>query len=205
MAKSCCKNSLTNCWPNLTPNPGVIHNVNCEHPEAMKNTLIILFTSFSLTVFAMNPVKAHEGVPVDGIVTEEGKKCKDATVQLFRGNEEVQQVISKNGKFNFLLDFNYYYTIVVSKKGMVSKMISVDTRVESTRIRVPVYECGIYLISESLLLGMSNSILDFPMAIVAYNRSQREFAHNEDYTLHMREAYQALLEKSFANNEANNR
>lgn len=171
----------------------------------MKNTLIILFAAFSLTVLAKNPAKAPEGVPVEGVVTEEGKKCKDATVKLFKGNQEVHQVMSENGKFNFVLDFNHYYTIVVSKKGMVSKIISVDTRVKSTRIRVPVYECDIDLISESLFLGMNTSILDFPMAIVSYSRSKGEFAHNEDYTSHMREAYQALLNESFANNEANNR
>ena len=171
----------------------------------MKNLLITLFAAFSFTVSAKNFVDAPLGVPVEGIVIEEGRKCKDAKIQLYLGNEEVQQVTSENGKFNFVLDFNNYYTIVVSKKGMVSKLISVDTHVKSTKIRVPVYECGIDLISKSRFLGMNTSILEFPMGIVSYNRGKGEFAHNKDYTSHMREAYQALLKESFAKNEANNR
>lgn len=167
--------------------------------------LSLLLIAFSIDVKASNS-SSIKGVPILGIVTEEGKKCKDAHVEVFDGNVVVQEFQTPaNGKFKLTLEFNHYYTLKISKDGMVPKILSVDTRVKSTRISVPVYECDIDLIPSSLFIGMNTSILDFPMAIVRYNRRKGEFIHDEDYTAHMRSAYEELLQESFAKNEANHR
>ncbi|NQX91089.1 MAG: hypothetical protein HRT74_02940 [Flavobacteriales bacterium] len=145
-------------------------------------------------------------VPIAGIVTEEGKKCKDAKVQIYEGNTEVDVLYTpNNGKFMVELAFNKYYTIRISKKGMVAKIISIDTRVKSDRVKVPIYQCDVDLVPEKLFIGLNASLLDFPMAIVVYNRKKGEFEHNEEYTAHMRTAYEELSKESFERAEAKNR
>ncbi|MGB0422817.1 MAG: hypothetical protein ACPGED_00775 [Flavobacteriales bacterium] len=164
--------------------------------------LLAIICSSSIKVNARS-LSGVKGVPLLGIVTEEGKKCKDAVVQVYDGNDVIQEFLTPaNGRFKLTLEFNHYYTLKISKNGMVAKVLAVDTRVKSTRVTVPVYECDIDLIPSSLFIGMNTSILDFPMAIVRYNRRKGEFEHNEDYTAHMRTAYEELLQESFAKNEA---
>jgi len=158
--------------------------------------LSLLLIVFSIDAKAFNSLSI-KGFPILGIVTEEGKKCKDAYVEVYDGNLVVQEFQTPaNGRFNLTLELNHYYTVKISKAGMVPKILSIDTRVKSRRISVPVYECDIDLIPSSLFTGMNTSILDFPMAIVRYNRRKGEFIHNEDYTAHMRSAYDELVQES---------
>ncbi|MEO0403630.1 MAG: hypothetical protein AAF193_02040, partial [Bacteroidota bacterium] len=98
-----------------------------------------LKTAFILSFALLSKVALSGMVPILGIVTEEGKKCKEALVEVYEGNTVVQTLYTpNNGKFTVELAFNKYYTIRISKKGMVPKFLSVDTRVKSDRVKVPV-------------------------------------------------------------------
>lgn len=145
--------------------------------------------------------KVTGGLPVVGSVTEEGKRCQDATVTLYEGNDVINSFKTpRNGRFQLLLHTGKYYTLEVIKEGYVQKRISIDTEMGNRRISVPVYECDLDIIPTSLFKDMDIGDLDFPMAIVTFDPKTREFTHSELYTSSMRTTYEELLKEAYSRN-----
>ncbi|MCB0761375.1 MAG: hypothetical protein KDC12_07640 [Flavobacteriales bacterium] len=160
--------------------------------------LYLLFSTAD--VFAqMN--KVNSGLPVVGLVTQEGKRCKDALINVYDGNQLVNQFhTEKNGRFQLLLHTGKYYTIEVIKDKYVTKRIAFNTDMGNRRIDIPVYECDLDIVPEAIFDGIDIDDLDFPMAIVSYDADTRTFQHNEEYTTHMRTTYEELLMQGFDRN-----
>jgi hypothetical protein len=146
--------------------------------------------------------KINGGLPIVGAITEEGKRCADAVVTVYEGNTVVNTFTTpKNGRFQMLLHLNKFYTLEVSKPGYVAKRISINTNLGQRKAELPVYECDLDIIPETLFGDLDIGKLDFPMAIVTYNPKSKSFSHNETYTSAMRQTYENLLVEAFTPNE----
>ncbi len=145
--------------------------------------------------------KVMGGLPIVGLVTQEGKRCKEATINVYDGNQQVNSFqTEKNGRFQLLLHTDKYYTIEVVKDNYVTKRVAFDTNMGNRRIQIPVYECDLDIVPVALFTGIDIDDLDFPMAIVKYDENRREFNHSEEYTSYMRSTYEALLVEGFSRN-----
>lgn len=163
-------------------------------------TALVIIITASLSIQAQLAV-VNSGLPVVGFVTEEGKKCADAQVSIYEGNQLVNRFHTpRNGKFQLLMHMDKYYTLEVSKTGYISKRVAFDTRVDSKQIQVPVYELDLDLIPTIVLGDQDTGDLDFPMAVVSYVPKEKAFIHNEEYTSHMRTTYESMLKVAFEAN-----
>jgi hypothetical protein len=141
------------------------------------------------------------GLPIVGSITEEGKRCAEATITLYEGNEVINTFKTpRNGRFQLLLHTDKYYTLEVTKQGYVQKRIAINTDMGNRRISVPVYACDLDIIPDNLFRGIDIGDLDFPKAIVSFEPKTREFTHNEIYTSSMRTIYEGLLKEAYAKN-----
>lgn len=155
----------------------------------------LLFTSVT-TFSQMDLIKS--GLPVVGFVTQEGKKCGDAQVSIYEGNNLVNRFFTpKNGKFQLLMHLDKYYTLEVSKQGYIQKRIAFNTKMLDTRVALPVYELDLDLTPTYVMGGQDMGDLDFPMALVSYHSKNKKFQHNEEYTSHMRTTYDSILKMAF--------
>lgn len=145
--------------------------------------------------------RVHGGLPIVGLVTQEGKRCKEATINIYDGNKQVNSFkTEKNGRFQVLLHTDKYYTIEVVKENYVTKRIAFDTNMGNRKIQIPVYECDLDIVPFALFTGIDFNDLDFPMAIVKYQEDSRQYGHNEEYTSYMRSTYEELLVEGFSRN-----
>jgi hypothetical protein len=162
----------------------------------MKNLLIIsamllAFLTNAKTLVSKSKVDSSSCLKIEGIVTnaEEGTDG-ECLVELICANETVEAVTLKEGKrkFRFILNKNQRYGIRISKKGYLSKLISVDTELtESTEMfGLYKFEFETKLLTEDASKLMNADALDFPIAIVQYDYEQESFSYNKEYTAYIK-------------------
>lgn len=165
-----------------------------------RTTLLTCLWCIAVAAFSQME-KVTGGLPLVGSITEEGKRCADATIILYEGNKVINTFKTpRNGRFQLLLHTDKYYTLEVTKLGYVQKRMAIDTDMGNHRITVPVYECDLDIIPNHLFRGIDIGNLDFPMAIIRFDPKTREFTHNEIYTSTMRTTYEGLLKEAYAKN-----
>lgn len=143
---------------------------------------------------------------VKGLITEKGKKSYQAEVKAFEGNELIWSTLTNtDGSFEFIIPENKYIALVVEKKGFMSKYIIFDTRSDRMPKNLEPYACHIDLVKESDLEGIDVSRLDFPIAIVEFDKKTNQFNHNQSYTDNMIEDYNYLLNKAALKKNARKR
>lgn len=154
------------------------------------STTLILGIDFS--AFSKEPPLA--GIMMLGGVTEEGLPCYDATVTLFMENN-IQQIVQTNedGSFQVALTPGKIYTVEVARSGLITKRISIDTHMERTRgNNVTVFDCYVNMVPEEQLEGVDTSDLDFPIALLSYDKKLKTFVHDPEYTSMMQATYKEL-------------
>lgn len=109
-------------------------------------------------------------------------------VELITLNNGIDSICLKEGrkKFKFILEKNSYYAIRVSKKGYISKLVSVNTEIltEVEGIHRFVFETT--LIKEAALKRLNKDAVDFPVAIIHFDYEMDGFSYNKEYTNSMK-------------------
>lgn len=109
------------------------------------------------------------------------------TVQLVDNSTVVKSKVVKAGsKFEFKLKKNNWYAVKVLRDGCAPKFISVTTH----NLPAEMTEEDMYIVNFDLADPVSYDeakyldadAVDFPLAIIAYNRSIDSFDYNEEYT-----------------------
>lgn len=93
--------------------------------------MIRLATALFALAFSIPSVAQTPDVAIDGVVYgNNGLPMKAVSIEL--QNKEGKVIQKKktqpNGRFDFGVDFNLYFEIVLSKEGFESKMLVFDTR-----------------------------------------------------------------------------
>lgn len=119
------------------------------------------------------------------VFLEDDKGC-EVTISLYDGNKKISSYVTgSSGRFIVDLYKNRHYTLQFAKEDYVTKRILIDTKVlnPSDAIGVKEFKFDVSLIKEDSELDYSE--LDFPIAIIEFENSQREFVYNVNYTNRM--------------------
>lgn len=135
---------------------------------------------------------------IDGKVTDGENKLPGTEVTLYKGNEKVStQKTDKGGKFHVELDLQENYSIAFEGEGFVVKRIAVDTHMPKPK-KDHFFELAPIVMDVSLLErkrydGANTDDLDFPFAMVKFDKTQMAFAQDIEYTMGMQRVNGALL------------
>jgi hypothetical protein len=93
--------------------------------------LIKLMVAFCLLMGSYSAFAQQDGyLEVVGSVLQDSKGLEGADIKIFKGNENVDNVLSSaGGKFIINLELGHDYTIVFSKNGSFTKSVIIDTKV----------------------------------------------------------------------------
>ncbi len=150
-------------------------------------------TAPSLLAQAANDERILE---IEGRITDGEKKLAGCEVVVYEGNEVVgRQVTDKNGRFGLGLGLNKEFALVFQKEGFLPKRVLVDTRakVPAEMIGIPPLEMAMSMLPASKYEGGDTDVLDFPFAIVRWNKQAMAFVQDQQYTAGMMRANGAAL------------
>jgi len=162
-----------------------------DHLKIRIITFVVLLNLFSLALSSQTkPSIAFSDslvcLEISGRIQRgETNDDKYIKVVLIHYNTPVDSVqIKENRSFKFKLVKDAYYAIKIYRKGYAPRLISICTNVPeevfNDRILRFYFKTG--LVSEQEYAGFNKETRDFPIAIVAFNRSKKGFYHNEIYT-----------------------
>ena len=118
----------------------------------------------------------------------------DGTVKDLAGNYTAElildnmviasQTINVRRSFLFVLKRDLFYSIRVKKEGYISKTLSVSTKLTGKldEKNSYVFSFETNLLSQDLYGNFDDDDVDFPVALISYNKSCDCFEHNKEYT-----------------------
>lgn len=133
---------------------------------------------------------------ITGRITDGEKKLAGCEVVVYEGNDVIgTQLTDKSGRFGLGLGLGKEYAIVFQKEGFLPKRVLVDTR---AKIPVEIRDLAPLDMEMSMLLatkydGANTDMLDFPFAIVKWNRQVGAFTQDQQYTTDMMRTNGAAL------------
>lgn len=108
----------------------------------------------------------------------------ECIVELINNNGEIDSLILKDNKlrFRFLLERNSTYAIRISKKGYMSKYVSVNTDIndEDDVIHRFVFETP--LLKKEAVVHLNKEAIDLPIAIIHFDTKKHCFNYDKEYT-----------------------
>lgn len=133
---------------------------------------------------------------ITGRITDGEKKLQGCEVVVYEGNDVVgKQMTDKAGKFGMGLDLGKEFAVVFSKEGFLPKRILVDTRANLPKevLGIPPLQMEMSMLPASKYEGADTDVLDFPFAIVRFDKRTMSFAQDQQYTVDMMRTNGALL------------
>lgn len=139
-----------------------------------------------------------EPMEVDGRITDGENKLAGAEVVVFKGNEQVEVVkTDKGGRFKVKVDMNTDYGLEFRQAGFVAKRIAIDTRLpkpkEGQEFELVPLDITISLLEKARYDGAPTDDLDFPFALIKFNKRTLMFEQDPEYTMGMQRTNGALL------------
>ncbi len=135
---------------------------------------------------------------VDGQITDGEKKLVGAEVVVFKGNELMVTVkTNKGGRFGVKLDTGQDYAMEFRHDGFVAKRIAIDTRMPKPKpgqeFELVPLDITISLLEKERYDGAPTDDLDFPFALIKFNKKTLAFEQDAEYTMGMQRTNGALL------------
>lgn len=169
--------------------------------------MLVLGVVFILSVGYINIYERNENMDskcleIIGVALNEKNEVIDGVeVRLLRKNEEMEwieitNVFHHDHNFKFVLDVNEYYTIEVSKPGFVTRSIVVSTELPQTVNPKPIFTYGFEVTLFKEKAGVDDYYLDFPVALVGYNKKSKVFENSKNYTHHIKGKIKADYDKA---------
>lgn len=133
---------------------------------------------------------------ITGRISDGEKKLAGCEVIVYEGNEVVgQQVTDKSGRFGLGLGLQKEFAIVFQKDGFLPKRVLVDTRAKlpASTIALAPLDMEMSMLPAAKYEGADTDVLDFPFAIISWNRQAGAFTQDQQYTVGMMRANGAAL------------
>lgn len=133
---------------------------------------------------------------ITGRISDGEKKLAGCEVIVYEGNEVVgQQITDKSGRFGLGLGLQKEFAIVFQKDGFLPKRVLVDTRAKlpAGTIALAPLDMEMSMLPAAKYEGADTDVLDFPFAIVSWNRQAGAFTQDQQYTVGMMRANGAAL------------
>lgn len=158
----------------------------------MKNSLITYLLGFFFLIACFKAIgKPGSAADTNSCLEIEGKILNanegldgTCTVELVCANVIVESVVLKNGKrkFSFILKKNLAYSIRLTKKGCISRLINVDTRISNEYDDLYKFSFETKLIESTGSEKLNKEFLDVPIAIIYFDPKKECFDYNKEYT-----------------------
>lgn len=120
-------------------------------------------------------------VPVNIKATSNGANSKELSVMVYKDNELIKELHAVKNKFTLNLDLDNSYTLVLSQEGYRTKSVLMDTHVPAQQVQYPAYDCFINLEAADKFAHADPFYMDFPSAIVRWNKEAQGFLPNAGY------------------------
>ncbi|HEY6163126.1 MAG TPA: hypothetical protein VI112_18000 [Bacteroidia bacterium] len=151
-------------------------------------TFLALTSGFVRTQ-ASSPRKTKDTLScleISGKVTASDDKGKGMfTVYLSRDNNVLDSMIIGAGKvFKFTLQKNSYYTIRITRKGYVTRSVSINTGLPKGVSTDPLFRFhfDMMLLKEGQVRTKNKEAFDFPIALITYDNKKGWFDYSRKYT-----------------------
>lgn len=111
-------------------------------------------------------------------------------VKLIEDNKVIEQVeVGSKEKFKLNLKRDKMYTVKIEKAGFISRMVSVCTQMPPNAKRSNLYRFhfDIELFSEAFSKYFDADDIDFPIALINYDKSKGLFNYDKNYTARIQE------------------
>lgn len=161
--------------------------------ELVKNAaLLLLAVVLNFQIHCCNLGNGHRApqLKISGEVILQGNKTNEFyKVELIKNDIVVDSLeINDKKDFNFLLTSNDYYSIRISKKGFISKVISIDTKISEQSASKNEYQFYFEakLIGEDKLQKLNKEVLDLPIALISFDEKKDIFTYNKKYTANIK-------------------
>jgi hypothetical protein len=166
------------------------------HSTAKKFVLLVMIvlagSSFTLNKKDKQDKDAEEiCLEISGDIGFEGDiRNQSYKVELIHYNTVIQTDTMENlsSVFRFHLKKNAYYTIRISKEGYAPKLVSVCTILDEN-VKDNVY-CQFHfttsLITRDEAARLDKDALEFPIAVVSYDKIKKAFYDNKKYTANIK-------------------
>lgn len=132
-----------------------------------------------------------------GKITDGEKNLDGVTVYALIDNVRVDSMTTKaNGKFGLMLALQKEHMLEFRKAGYVSKRVLIDLRMKvrpTAEVVLAPIDMDISLLDEAHYEGADTDVLDFPSAIVRWDKGLNGFAMDHEYTMGMARANGSVL------------
>ena len=163
----------------------------------MRNGLLalVVFCSTALP----SPALAQEEalfLGINGRVNNGEEKLEGCAVLVFKGNELVgQQLTGRNGRFGLELGLGETFALEFKKEGFLPKRVVVDTGGDLPKdlMEIVPIEMTMSMLPATKYAGADTDELDFPFAIIRFDRRAGAFVQDQQYTADMMRTNGALL------------
>lgn len=146
-------------------------------------TLIPLLVLLIILSGAKAPNLAKSStLEIKGYVFNNDEKVNDAGVRLYQNNKIVQKMMTKKGKFQFILFSDMRYMVEIFKPGCVTERIQISTKEKTEFAGKYTYGFQVDLMDLKKFKGVDISDLDFPTALIKYNAEEGEYMHDVAYS-----------------------
>lgn len=150
----------------------------------MKN----IFVALTFFLFITN---VYSQVNFSGyMVDEDNKSMRDVTINLYEENVLISTV-SWAKKFSYDLKLQKYYTLELLKDGFMPKRIAIST-FEGDKGAEP-FMFVMELVKKRI--GVDDSDMDFPSALIEYKKNKGEFNFNVDYSKSIKKEQDEVLKE----------
>lgn len=158
--------------------------------------LLVLFIGLSSAVKTTELAVKTSSLEIKGYVYEKDEKVDVALVKLYQNNKVVQMVKTKKSKFQFILFSGMKYMVEIQKAGSVTERIQISTEEETQFGGKYLYEFRVDLMALSKFKGVDISDLDFPTALIKYDKDEGEYMHDAAYTKQVKSDLKKLREEA---------
>lgn len=158
----------------------------------------LLLLRMAAPAVAQDYATSAEPMLVEGRITDGENKLVGAEVVIFKGNERVEAVkTDRGGRFRVILEIHQDYAMEFRQEGFVAKRIAIDTRLPKPKpgqeFDVVPLDITISLLEKARYDGAPTDDLDFPFALIKFNRKTLTFEQDAEYTMGMQRTNGALL------------
>jgi hypothetical protein len=138
--------------------------------------ILVFFFTLSLSTYGQNKTFTFKGQ-----VHSYGNTLKGASIKVFLAGDLVYETVSKGaGKIEFETKSEQEYMVEISKEGLRTKTIWVNTRgTEKLKFKMPVFAFDIHLKKEKVT--RYDELSEIPVTLIKYQPSKRAFYMDKTY------------------------
>ncbi len=126
---------------------------------------------------------------IQGKITIYGESTdNECIVELIDENGNIDTLVLKDNKlkFRFMLERNSTYAIRVSKKGYMSKYVSVNTEINDENDVIHRFVFETPLLKKEASVHLNPDATDLPIAIIHFDSKKNCFNYDKEYTANVK-------------------